>query len=169
MIYLVLISILVITAYTIAVCVKQKGIPYSISATFYKLEHPYWFMGTMWLTSGLLMPAILETSNPNTDFLAALAIFGMMMVGAAPNFKEKYEGRIHIAGAIMCIFGSQLWVMFNQPWSLVVWIPYILYTIIRMLQIKSDSIITRFIGTKPMFWIEIVALISTYISILMFF
>ena len=41
---LLIISFLVIAAYTAAVCIKAKGVPYSISATYYKLEHKHWFM-----------------------------------------------------------------------------------------------------------------------------
>lgn len=43
---LTIISMLVIAAYTAAVCVKTKGVPYSISATYYYLEHKLWFMAT---------------------------------------------------------------------------------------------------------------------------
>lgn len=39
---LTIISMLVIAAYTAAVCVKTKGVPYSISATYYYLEHKLW-------------------------------------------------------------------------------------------------------------------------------
>lgn len=74
MTYLIILSILVIAAYTAAVCVKQKGIPASISATFYKLEHPYGLLAAMWLTAGILMPAILEVSKLNTEFLAFLHV-----------------------------------------------------------------------------------------------
>lgn len=62
-----IISLLIITGYTTSVCIKAKGVPYSISATFYKLEHPYWFLATMWLTAGLLMPSILEASKPGIE------------------------------------------------------------------------------------------------------
>lgn len=165
MIYLVIISMLVIAAYTAAVCVKQKGVPASISATFYKLEHPYWFLATMWLTAGLLMPAILEISKPNTEFLAFLACAGMMLVGAAPNFKEETEGKIHTAGAILCIVGSQAWIAFNFAWSLLVWFVYVVYTVVMMAKHVSDSLVSDFLWTNPMFWIEIAALAATYVSI----
>ena len=85
---------LIIASYTAAVCIKQKGVLASISATFYRLEHKNWFMATTWLTAGLLMPAILEVSRPDTEFLAFLACAGMFLVGAAPNFKEDFEGDI---------------------------------------------------------------------------
>lgn len=166
MLYLIILSILTIAAYTTAVCIKQKGVPASISATFYKLEHKYWFMATMWLTAGLLMPAILEVSKPNTEFLAFLALVGMFLVGAAPNFKEESEGKVHTAGAILCIVGSQVWVACNMAWALMVWAAYLIYTAVYMLAgEKTDSIVTDFLNTKPMFWVEIAALLATYISL----
>lgn len=165
MIWLVILSMLVMSAYTAAVCVKQGGVPASISATFYKLEHKLWFMTTMWLTAGLLMPAILEVSQQDTEWTAFIACVGMFLVGAAPNFKDGFEGKIHRIGAILCIVGSQVWVMFNQPWSLMVWIAYIGYTVAVMVRNDSDSIISDFLYTKPMFWIEITALMATYLSV----
>lgn len=166
MIWLVILSMLVIAAYTAAVCVKQGGVPASISATFYKLEHKHWFMVTTWFTAWLLMPAILEVSKPDTEFLAFLSCIGMLMVGVAPNFKDEFEGKVHTAGAILCIAGSQLWVACNCPWCLTVWLAYIIYTLAMMPRHVSDSIITDFLRTKPMFWIEIAALSATYASIL---
>lgn len=165
MIWLVILSMLVMSTYTAAVCVKQGGVPDSISATFYKLEHKLWFMTTMWLTAGLLMPAILEVSQQDTEWTAFIACVGMFLVGAAPNFKDGFEGKIHRIGAILCIVGSQVWVMFNQPWSLMVWIAYIGYTVAVMVRNDNDSIISDFLYTKPMFWIEITALMATYLSV----
>lgn len=166
MTYLIILSILVIAAYTTAVCIKQKGVPASISATFYKLSHKHWFMATMWLTAGLLMPTILEVSKPNTEFLAFLALVGMFLVGAAPNFREESEGKVHTAGAILCIAGSQVWVACNSAWCLFVWAAYLIYTAVHMLAgKKTDSVVTDFLNTKPMFWVEIAALAATYISL----
>ena len=164
---LLIISFLVMAAYTAAVCVKQKGVPYSISATFYKLQHPYWFMAAMWATAGLLMPAALETSKSGTEFLAFLACAGMIFVGAAPNFREELEGKVHMLGAVVCVVASQLWVAFNCWWVLIpVWLAFIVYTVIGMSKRVSDSIWQDFVSTKPMFWCEIAALAATYIVIM---
>lgn len=164
---LIILSLGCILAYTLAVCLKFKGIPNSISATFYKLEHPYWFMATMWLTSGLLIPAILEVSNPNTDFLSALAVFGMMLVGAAPNFKDKFEGKVHVAGAIMTMVFSQTWVACNFAWALFLWLAYIVYTAIMMNESDEETFIDKYYDTNPLFWIESVCIITVFTS--MFF
>lgn len=166
MIWLIVISILIIAAYTTAVCIKQKGIPYSISATFYAIEHKGWFRFTMWACPMVLMPAILEVSKPGTEWLAFLACAGMFFIGVAPNFKDSFEGSIHEIGAILCLVGSQAWVAGNCPWCLMVWIAYVGYTVAIMVRNENDSIISDFLHTKPMFWIEVTALTSTYLSLL---
>lgn len=163
---LVIISLLIIAAYTAAVCIKQKGVPYSISATFYKLQHPYWFMAAMWATAGLLMPIALETSKPGTEFLAFLACAGMIFVGAAPNFREDLEGKVHMSGAVVCVVASQLWVAFNCWWVLFpIWLAYLTYTIVSITRQKQGVFLYKFLQTKPMFWVEVAALSATYVAI----
>lgn len=165
---LIIISFLAILLYTTAVCIKNKGIPNSISATFYSLKHKLWFGATMFTTAGALMPAILEISKSNSEWAAFLACFGMALVGVAPNFKEKFEGHIHTAGAILCLVFSQVWVTFNQPWLLIVWSIYAIVASIKTFinYKRSKNIKIAFIQTKPMFWVEIVALATTYMAIL---
>ncbi len=165
---LVIISLLVIASYTAAVCIKQKGIPYSISATFYKLKHSYWFMAAMWSTAGLLMPAVLDISKPGTEFLAFLACAGMIFVGAAPNFKEEMEGKVHMSGAVICVVASKLWVGCTSIWWVLipVWIGfagYILYGLFKHSDFFRGNI--YFIQSKPMFWCEVGALATTYITV----
>ena len=168
MICLVLVSLLIITSYKAAVCIKGHGVPSSISATFYALDHKLWFGATMWLTAGLLMPAILEISTENSEWAAFLACVGMMLVGVAPNFKEDFDGDIHTTGATMCLLFSQVWVGFNNPWLLLAWLVYLTPTAIltwRHYQERKDWRVA-FLMTKPMFWVEIVALATTYMTIL---
>lgn len=75
------------------------------------------------------------------------------------------RGGIHKMGAILCLVGSQAWVADNCPWCLLVWIAYVGYTVAMMVRNENDSIISDFLHTKPMFWIEVAALTSTYLSI----
>lgn len=164
MIYPAIISLLIIAAYTAAVCAKQKKVPYSISATFYKLEHPYWFMATMWLAAFTLMPAILEVSKANTEWAAFIALLGLLMVGAAPNFKDKTEGKVHITGAVLCLLFSQVWVMVNCTACLLVWFVWLIYTMFYMARHVSDSIVADFLRTRPMFWVEVTALTAVYLA-----
>lgn len=162
---LIFLSALCITVYTIAVCIKCKGIPYSISETFYKLEHKWWFLVTMWLTAGLLMPAILEITPNSYQFTAFLACAGMMLVGAAPNFREGIDKKVHTTGAVLCILFSQVWVGLTCPWMLLVWIAYLAYTAWGMKKHWKGNVISAFLLTKPMFWVEVVALLATYVTL----
>lgn len=162
---LTLSSLLLITAYTAVVSYKSGGIPSSISVTFYRLKHPYWFCAVMWLTAGLLMPAILEVSTPGTEWIAFLGCAGMLLVGVAPNFREEFEGKVHTAGAIITMLSSQVWVAFNCPWMLLLWIAYVVYTVVMMTRRVPGSFMSDFLWTKPMFWVEVTALMATFMTL----
>ena len=170
MICLVLVSLLLITAYTTAVCVKCKGVPYSISETFYRLEHKLWFGATMFLTAGLLMPAILEVTPESYQFTAFLACVGMFLVGAAPNFREGLDGTIHTIGAVLCALFSQVWVMLMCPWILLAWLAYLVPTaaITWKNYRKRGDARSAFMMTRPMFWVEIMALATTFMTLFLF-
>lgn len=166
MLTLTIISTLIIASYTAAVCIKVKGIPYSISATFYALEHNWLFGATMIITAGLLMPAILQKTHDSYQFTSFIACVGMIMVGAAPHFKEGLEKKIHTVGAVLCLLFSQVWVLLTCPWLLLVWLGYLVYTIVMMIKNWNGYFTGTFLGTKPMFWVEIVALLATYVTLL---
>lgn len=162
---LVILSALCISSYTAAVCIKFKGVPSSISATFYSLQHKYWSGATMWLTAGLLMPAILEVTPASYQFTAFLACVGMFMVGVAPNFREGIDKKVHTTGAVLCILFSQLWVLLTCPWMMLVWVAYLIYTALMMMKNWKGNFISAFLLTKPMFWVEITALLATYVTL----
>lgn len=161
---LAIFSVFTISLYTSAVCIKGRGVPYSISATFYALAHKWWFRFTMWVTPILLMPAILEVSRPGIEFLAFLALIGMIMVGCAPDYaRDPFQHKVHVSGAIMCIGFSQVWVTLNCWWVLLpIWLAYLAYTGIAIARQKEGVLVYKFMQTKPMFWIEIAALSTTY-------
>lgn len=165
MVVLIILSLLCIAAYTAAVCIKLGGVPASISATFYKLEHKMWFGATMWLTAGLLMPVILEVTPDCYQFTAFLACLGMMLIGIAPNFREGIDRPVHITGAILCILFSQFWVLLTCSWMLLMWVAYLIYTASGIRKYWEGNFISAFLMTKPMFWVEIAALLGTYVTI----
>lgn len=167
MIWLILLSFSVIASYTLAVCVKQKGIPYSISATFYKLAHPWLFAGAMYGTAALLMPAALELSKPGAEWLAFLACTGMFMIGSAPDFKDRWEGRVHDTGALLCIAGSQGWVAVHSPWMLCLWAAYSIGTLLYMANNEvTDDLWRDFMTTRPVFWVEATAIATVFLTAL---
>lgn len=164
-IVLILLSVLCIAAYTTVVCIMFKGVPDSISATFYRLQHKVWFGATMWLTAGLLMLAIIEVTPDCYQFTAFLACIGMMFVGVAPNFREGLDRPVHITGAILCILFSQVWVLLTCPRVLLAWIAYLAYTAWGMKKHWKGNFISAFMLTKPMFWVEVASLFVTYVTL----
>ena len=97
---LLIISFLVIAVYTAAVCIKAKGVPYSISATYYTLDHKLIFGASMALTAMFLFPVIWEMSTTFTmRLLAIAACIGLIGVGLAPDFKDTWINRIHCGSA----------------------------------------------------------------------
>lgn len=163
---LTILSALLIATYTASVCIKGKGVPYSISETFYKIEHKTWFGATMVFTACFLMPAILEVTPESYQFTTFLACAGMIMTGIAPNFREGIERKIHTTGAVFCLVFSQVWVGLTCQWMLLVWVGYLAYTAIELWRNWNGYFIGTFLGTKPMFWVEIVALLATYVTLL---
>lgn len=165
MITLVILSILILAGYTAAVCIKTKGIPYSISATYYAIEHKMAFGWCMTLTAMLLLPAVWDLSPTFlTKSLAVLACTGLLGVGIAPDFRNDWINKVHCASAGVTLISSQLWVgLVGFCWLLVpLWAGFIAYTIISMYRHPADNLYRRFVQTKPMFWVEIVSLESFF-------
>lgn len=173
-----LLSLSCILSYTLAVCLKFKGIPNSISASFYSLQHKYWFRFTMWTTPLLLMPAILEISDTNTQWLAYLACVGMIVVGCFPDYTgEKFYYRGHVAGAVITMVSSQVWVACHAPVLLTVWALWLAYLGWKIFGYMDNRIEDRgyesdndfrdaFFASKPLFFIEIICILVVYITVL---
>ncbi len=85
---LFLISLFVIAIY-IAVVIVKSGVPYSVSDTYYRIEHKKWFTFVMLATGYSLLPVALEVSSESSQFLIFLTIVGITLVGISPNFKGK--------------------------------------------------------------------------------
>lgn len=166
MISLFFISILTVAIY-IVILIDKDGIPYSISDTYYRLEHKKWFTFVMLVTGFSLLPVALEVSSESSQFLIFMSVAGIVTVGASPNFKgEKFERNTHYVGAIMLLVFSQIWVLFNFKWILPIWIVYAGYIAFELVKKKSDSsFYNNLVSLKPVFWAEIAVVITTYVTV----
>lgn len=166
---LIIISLLIIMAYTISVCIKTKGIPYSISATYYALDHKLIFGASMALTAMFLFPVVWELSTTFTmRLLAIAACIGLIGVGLAPDFKDEWINKIHCGSAALTLISSQLWVGCTSYWWVLipVWLAFIVYTVIGIAKHATGHLLQDFVSTKPMFWCEIVSLTVFFTTIL---
>lgn len=163
---LVLIAFAIYALYNIIV-VGTLGLPWSLSETFYKLkEQKEWlkvfFPIMMILTSWLLLPAWLEISaSTHLEFLAFLAAGGIMFTGAAPAFKKhSLENRVHSISALLSSLFAIIWIICVSKlwWVLVVW----------LVLIALIAVITKTWKTSLIFWLETVAFLATFTSIILY-
>lgn len=168
MITLILISLLTIATYSAIVTIKS-GIPYSISETYYRLNHKKWFTFVMLFTAITLLPEALDNSSENSQFLIFLSVAGMGVVGLSPNFihGEKSEQIAHYIGSGMLLIFSQCWVGCNLPWALTCWIVYIMWIIFNYNKYDLEqSFYNRLVSTKPVFYAELIVMITVYATVL---
>ena len=90
-----LISLVLIAAYIVYAISVMQGIPWSVSDTYYQLDkrgRPKWlFQAAMIVPAFLLLPAWLDVSPVEIQFLAFLSGAGLIFVGALSwNLKARY-------------------------------------------------------------------------------
>ncbi|WP_417009523.1 glycosyl transferase [Bacteroides congonensis] len=162
---LVLLSFLIIAIYTGVMIQREKEVPYSISATYYSLRNRFWFGTCMISASLLLLPSAFNVSTEDSHFLVFLSVVGIVVLGVSPNFKTEQK-MPHAVGACMSLVFSQIWVGYNAWHWLLLWVGLIVYVIVSMKKNWNGNFIVSFIGRKPMFWVEIVSLLTVYLTCL---
>ena len=149
------------------IAIKLFGIPESLSDTYYLYkEKKDWmrifFPLMMFSMVGLLMPAWLEISAGNMlQFLAFLAAASIAFVGAAPTFKNGgMDYKVHSISAYCAVVFSILWVVLvSKLWIM----PIIWFVFITLL-----AILTKSTKTSTIYWLETVAFMSTFVSIMIY-
>lgn len=149
--YAILISIsaVLLTAYTVALCIANRQIPPSLSATVFFLPTNGAWLWTAVIAAVVLSlaPAIIGTAHL-CQFLAFLACAGLLFVAGCPLVKDKTDTvyRVHMASAIICAVSAMGLVAFNKAVLLLLWIPW------------AGAFIWKTSGTKPWttqtFWAE---------------
>lgn len=156
-------AILLFVIYNI-VALMLFGVPKSLSTTYYLFKEredclKALFPVTITLICLLLMPCWLEISNGSPwQFTAFLGAGSLLFVAFAPAFKANYlEKRVHETSAYVAALFSLLWIIMVTPF----W-----YIILIVLGIVSTiAIWTKTWKTGLIYWLEMVAFASTFISI----
>lgn len=132
----VLIAILILLIYTITLIKIGGQVPPSLSASVFNIPTNKRWIWTIVILAVcfLCVSTYIEKTSENTKFFAFLAIAGLAFVGAAPLIKfsdDELQFRVHEVDAIICAACSQLVLVFNYPWFLLSWIPFIIYGFIK--------------------------------------
>ena len=151
------IAVAVLTIYTAALCLAERQIPPSLSASVFYLPRAG---AILWLAViatvvFCLAPVLLAVSRPATQFLAFISCAGLLFVGGCPLVKDKTDitYKIHIAGAVTCAVCANLLIMTNHWWMLLLWIPWLFWFI----WVTKDR---RW--TTQTFWAEMTCFYSTF-------
>jgi hypothetical protein len=159
------ISAFIIYAIYNAIALSLFGVPKSLSMTYYlfmekKKWLSVWFPVMMLSMVVLLIPSWLEISDGSyLQFMAFLAAGGIMFTGSAPAFKSSdLENKVHTGSAAFAAIFALLWVIFvSQFWQfIVVWFIFCAFA----------SVWTNTYKTSYIYWLETVAFLSTFSSII---
>ncbi len=162
----IIIAIIILLGYTIALCIRRGGVPSSLSASVFDLPKSQRWIWTVVLYAVcfcVLVPfgsggvSFLDKVSENTQFLAFIAIAALAFVGAAPLVADKTDlaYKVHCVAAVVCAGCSQLVLVFNQPWLLLCWVPFVAYEVWRLTKKQPWATQT--------FWAEMVCFSSTFI------
>ena len=157
---MIILSLLCILLYILYIIINY-GIPHSLSATYYSIIHKVTFSLVLAVSAGLILPILLEITPISYQFLPFISIAGVLFVAAAPDYQgNNLTDYVHTTSAIVALIASQIWVYLISPWTLLFWIPLIIYVI--WLWIKTKSIKTVFDKYPVKFWGEVIMLLTIY-------
>lgn len=150
------------------IAIKLFGIPHSLSNTFYLFKSKnkwlqFLFPAMMVILVVLLLPAWLEISAGSAlQFLAFFSASGLLFVGASSAFMSSdLEDKVHTYSAIGSVIFALLWVIFvSKAWIMIpIWL-----TVIALI-----AWLTKTWKSALIYWLENVAFMSTFTSILIYF
>ena len=176
-----IIAFALLIMYTLIICVVNKQIPNSLSASVFLLppstpQSPSWrpqakvvhgespclppsgvWLWTVIITAiaVLTMPALLDITPEKWQFIAFLGCAALGFVAAAPLVRDKGDMayKVHCTAAVVCAICSQALVVIICPWLLMTWIPWIA----AFVWITKDE---RWL--TQVFWAEMVCFTSTF-------
>ena len=158
MIWLYISSLFVFITFIIIMLIVFGKLP-SISETYYRLEH--WRKGSgwiftvfIWVVAGSFVPFWLSYSKENVQFLAFFACWGLIFVGAAPQFKEGLSRKVHFVSALVSGIAASMWLIFSGMWLI-----FLIVAAIPLLlvYIRRD---------EWLFWVEFAGIMPTYVALI---
>lgn len=147
-----------------AIVLLLFGVPKSLSMTYYLFKDrenvlKYLFPSMMTLLGIFLMPCWIQMSEGSPfQFTAFLSAASLIFVAFAPAFKESdLENTVHQVSAYCCAAFAMLWIILVTPY----W--YVILIVLGI--VAAIAIVTKTVKSSYIYWLEMVAFISTFITI----
>lgn len=121
---LVLISLFILTSYTVAVCCRW-GVPKSLSRTFFSIKNKWIFSAVVSVCFCLIFNPLINILPMMWQWLGFLTVGGGLLIAFAPNLNDELEEQVHMTGAIIMGLASLMIVAVLCPWLLLIWILWI--------------------------------------------
>lgn len=174
MITLVILSLLIFIVYLVLVIRYVGAVPESLSETYYLLGNKYYklhsdpsgmsfhrlrasiFTGMMWVIALLLMIPLLELTPELGKPLVFLSLGAIMFVGAAPQFHDEMEGKVHTTSAyVAAVLGIAWALLFAHG---------LFYLFASAFLCLAGAVMTGTVKSSKTFWLEMVAFATVYLS-----
>ena len=144
------------------------GVPQSLSNTHYLFSENhkalrFMFPAFITILCFMFIPCWLELSKGSMfQFTAFLSGASLLFVGASPYFKNAgLEGFVHSMSAYMCAGFAILWIILvTKLW----WIILIVLALVVV-----AAILTKTWKTCYIYWLEMVAFVSTFVSMVVYY
>ena len=105
-------------AYIVYTMIEAKGIPESLSATYYLIGDNGWLFQAVMMGIGVfLLPVWLELTEMHRQWCVFLACGGLVFVGSAPAFRLELQGAIHYSAAVLCCISAVVWQILEGLWD----------------------------------------------------
>ena len=145
-----------ITAFIILLSyILYAGMAESLSATYYKVKKPYLFQLALGITGFLIMIYLLDvTAGKWYQFLSFFATSALIFVAFAPDYKQMFEGKIHVAAAMVSAIAALTLIVLMGYWY------------VPVLPFLASVFIIRKWGNKT-YWLEMVCFSSIFITALL--
>lgn len=150
-------SLVITAAYTLY-AVHVCGVPASLSETYYLLEkrnRPKRLFQLAMISAGAsLLPAWLEASSANVQFLAFLSCGSLLFVGAAPLFRSGLDRRVHVGATVVAGLSASAWCISSG------------YGPLSAIMLAGAAGMMLHHHGKALFWLEMAAFAMTYLSVM---
>ena len=161
------IAFLLLGGYLLIMALRH-GIPTMISDTFYQLGKRGWLFSTIILAVAFMMVICLLDSGKGIQCLAFLGCGGLAFVGAAPNYCDSNEYKVHKTGAIIAAIGCIGWCLSVCWWvTAFTLLAYAVYlgTMNLLKTLNGIWYISSNVKFHPWYWAEVAAFADVFATV----
>ena len=151
-----IIALILTIAYNAVAIIKNKGIPPSLSDSFYVFggRDGWGYVFYVYLASivFLLMPLMLDITPENWQFIAFIGVASLGFVGAAADFKS-HDRKTHVVSALLSAVFSLLWCLVVGVWQ------------VALLSTGAAIVFAYTNPSSKVYWLEMGCFASVFITL----